>query len=302
MNIPCSNPPQPCVDPAEPVLNWSSEQPDRDSFYGYDYDNHTPDGPPLGRDWQTTSCLGICVSTISQEDADICAANASLLCLSNNTPGFHQTIYYSAAQSCTVHCPDGSEFTYTVPYGQFTSLSQATANAIAHSYACNQAHLNLICVGTLTSECCVGSAYSSRVSIPTLNPPLTITIISGSLPAGLIMVTDPTGFTIQGIPTTSGSSSFTVRATDTHGNSMTKALTICVVDILGGNPSDATEGAAYFWTFLAPSCAASPRSWQVVSGALPPGIVLDEETGDLSGSATEVGTFNFTIGLSTSAT
>ncbi len=307
MNIRCPEPPQPCVDPAEPVLNWSSEQPDRDSFYGYDYNNHTPDGPPLGRDWRTTSCLGICVSEISQEAADECAYNASLLCLSTNDPGFHQTIYYSAAQSCTVHCPDGSEFTYTVPAGAFSALTQATANAIAHSYACNQAHLNLICLGSLTADCCVGSAYSSRAAINPGSSTVTVSVVSGTLPTGLSLSWTNTGFTIAGVPTVPGEYSFTIRAQDASGNYIQKTFTICILDIMwNANPYGtalpaATSGTIYTLTFSAP-CGTSPLSYQVTSGALPAGMALNEVTGILTGTPTTTGTFTFTIGVATAAT
>ncbi len=278
-----------------------------DHFYGRDYDNHTPDGPSLGRDWRTTSCLGLCVSDISQADADVCAANVAVFCQSTNVTGQFQAIYYSREASCTVHCPDGSEFTYTVPSGRFTSLSQATANAIASSYACNQAHLNLICLGSLTADCCVGSAYSSRAAINPGNRTVTVSVVSGTLPTGLSLTWNNSGFTIAGTPTVPGEYSFTIRAEDESGNYIQKAFTVCVLDIAWntnpyGTPLPAaTTGTIYTLTFSAP-CGTPPLSYQVISGTLPPGMALNEVTGILTGTPTTVGTFNFTIGVTTSAT
>src|SRR5678816_1725768 len=40
--------------------------------------------PPLGRIFTSTSCIGVCTSTISQEDADLCAARQAMDCITGN--------------------------------------------------------------------------------------------------------------------------------------------------------------------------------------------------------------------------
>ena len=58
-------------------------------------------------------------------------------------------------------------------------------------------------------------------------------------------------------------------------------------------PEAANEGAPYSYTFAATGTPAPEFS--AASGALPPGLSLNETTGELSGEPTETGTFTFTI-------
>jgi hypothetical protein len=58
-------------------------------------------------------------------------------------------------------------------------------------------------------------------------------------------------------------------------------------------PEEATVGTPYSYTFEA---AGSPApKFTVASGSLPPGLSLDETTGELTGEPTEAGTFTFTV-------
>ena len=58
-------------------------------------------------------------------------------------------------------------------------------------------------------------------------------------------------------------------------------------------------GAAYNQQ-VAATGGVPPYSWSIVSGALPPGLSLGQSTGMISGSATSVGTYNFTVQVSDS--
>lgn len=67
--------------------NLSSEAPDPNLFFGFDFGN-PQDPPALGFDFYAPSCLGICDSAVSQSDADQCARNNALVCEANNgAPG-----------------------------------------------------------------------------------------------------------------------------------------------------------------------------------------------------------------------
>lgn len=56
---------------------------------------------------------------------------------------------------------------------------------------------------------------------------------------------------------------------------------------------DATVGVAYM-AVLAAGGGARPYKWSVIEGVLPPGLVLDPATGQITGVPTEQGTFSFT--------
>jgi len=306
MNIVCENPLNPCQDPTIPTANYSSEAADVDLFFA--------------QYWRSPWCRGTCVSSISQEDANLCAARHSVEeCQPDpprppnpppppdDPPNPRDLIFYNREQTCISTCHDGLTFSYTVRAGVFAArYNQATADAEAYSYACNQARERRICLGSLPAETCSGAAFSE--SIPKSGgADGTWSMQSGELPTGLTLNTD-TGV-ISGTPTVPGSYTFTVRFTsDEDGDFMEKVYTMCVVDIrwdsqpFGTPLEDATVNEDYNLTFNAPGCAIAPLSYQVVSGSLPTGMTLNESTGALSGAPSVTGTFAFTIRVQTQAT
>jgi len=66
-----------------------------------------------------------------------------------------------------------------------------------------------------------------------------------------------------------------------------------------GNPPPGTVGTPYDHTF--PSAGGTPPlSFAVTSGALPDGLTLNPATGEVTGTPTSVGTFAFTITVTSS--
>jgi hypothetical protein len=118
----------------------------------------------------------------------------------------------------------------------------------------------------------------------------------GSLPPGITL--NPNTGVLSGSPTTAGASTFTIQVTDTQGTTVqTNSLSIRVTE---GHPPQITTstlpnaiiGSAYNQQLTA--SGAGPFTWSIVSGSLPPGITLDT-AGTLSGTATDTGTFPFTV-------
>ena len=143
----------------------------------------------------------------------------------------------------------------------------------------------------------VGEAYSQTLAA-TGAAPITWSIESGSLPAGLTL----SGNTISGTPTTAGTFTFTVKAGNSVGND-TRELSIVVqaapVEPDPGQPpvittttlSGGKVGEAYSQTLAA--TGAAPITWSIESGSLPAGLTLSGNT--ISGTPTTAGTFTFTV-------
>lgn len=125
--------------------------------------------------------------------------------------------------------------------------------------------------------------------------PYSWSVISGSLPSGLILSTSGE---ILGKPTTTGSYTFTLRATDTAGNRATQQFTLMVHDRPGGitvTTVDLPRVIRYeeYSTVLQASGGTAPYVWTIEMGNLPPGLTLLRD-GTISGVTTQSGQFIFT--------
>jgi hypothetical protein len=214
---------------------------------------------------------------------------------------------YNAPQSATIQCPGGGSFTYTVPAGKFIASTQAQADTRARQYALQYAQQHAMCLTNLSGSTCEGSAVNAKLFVygPALGNAHCWSVVSGTLPDGLVLETGwlpGTQTQLTGTATTAGSFTFTVRATGNDNLYVDRTFTVCVIALDPASLSDATIGQPYSETLIATGCAAPPLSWQIVSGTLPDGVFLNEETGEISGTPTETGDFPFTIRLQTEAT
>lgn len=224
--------------PCDPVLgNLSSEDEDFFDYIGLVFASQGPPiTPNLGWQWTQSGCVAECVSTISQDDADQCAARQQLQCNIDGSLGGNGNpipTFCNTAQSCVSDCPDGLPFTYTVGPGRFCSTSQTMANRIAYNYACSNVKAHRICLSSLNPITgSVGAAYSGKVTASggfvssTSNSWM---IISGSLPSGLAFPSIAgTQLAITGTPTQSGAFTFTLQVQAPNGDYMQKQYTITV--------------------------------------------------------------------------
>ena len=152
----------------------------------------------------------------------------------------------------------------------------------------------------------VGATYSTMIQATGGTTPYHWSISSGALPAGLTLSAS-TG-TISGTPTTSGSSTFTAKVTDSTSptaQTATKSLNITVAS--ASSPVQITTGslpsgqvAVPYSTTLAAIDGIAPYRWTINSGALPAGLTL-ATSGAISGTPTTSGTFSFTVHVADSA-
>jgi photosystem II stability/assembly factor-like uncharacterized protein len=142
----------------------------------------------------------------------------------------------------------------------------------------------------------VGVFYSQQLFAVGGIPPYTWAEVTALSP-GLSL---SSGGLVSGTPTQSGPSSFTVRATDSLGQSATKLyslsmaapvspLLITTLLLPGG-----TLGVPYSQTLLATG-GTPPLLWFVHLGLLPSELVLAPSTGQISGTPTQVQSATFTI-------
>lgn len=124
--------------------------------------------------------------------------------------------------------------------------------------------------------------------------PFTWTVPTGSLPAGLSL-NSSTG-NISGTPTGTGAYSFTVRATNPYGyGEQAYSGTVAPgTPVISTSALSSVYRAVAFTQTLA-FTGATPVTWSVSAGSLPTGISLNTSTGVLSGTATTVAAYSFTI-------
>ena len=135
-----------------------------------------------------------------------------------------------------------------------------------------------------------GMAYSRTLTATGGSGPLTWSS-SGTLPPCLTLAADGT---LSGTPNTVGTWTFTVSVTD-GVNTANADYTVIVTSITitaPASPLTIVAGAAYSQT-LSASGGLAPYFYSVVAGSLPPGLMLS--SGALSGTATQLGAFNFTL-------
>lgn len=143
-----------------------------------------------------------------------------------------------------------------------------------------------------------GNTYSGPVSVFGGFGALTVSLSSGSLPAGLSI--NPTTAVISGTPTTPGNYAFTVQVTDssTPPAVATQAYTLHVAAPLVITAPSGTDGVVnvpYSLGVIATGGSGND-TWTVASGALPAGLSLSA-TGLIGGTPTQVSLTGNTVTL-----
>ena len=143
----------------------------------------------------------------------------------------------------------------------------------------------------------VGTAYSQTITANGGTAPYVFAVVSGAPPTGLTL---STGGVLSGTPTTAGSFTFTVRATDSLGCSGDQIYTIvinatnCPTITVSPTTLPAANAGIPYSQIITASGGAAPYSFAVTSGSLPATLTLSS-TGTLSGTPTTPGSYTFTV-------
>ena len=191
------------------------------------------------------------------------------------------TLYYNRDATCSIKCPDGTDFVYTVAAGTFAALTQEDADSQALAFACEQVALRRTCLGNFKACICMGSAYSAQIPVTGGLPPFVFDVFSGALPDGLTL---SHGGLISGTPTVSGVFVFKVRLQSGGGGSTIKQYQMEVLEIISASLPAFTIGVPYSYQLLAGGGSGNYR-WKIAAGTLPPGLVMSP-TGLISGTPT----------------
>ena len=129
-------------------------------------------------------------------------------------------------------------------------------------------------------------------------------LVGGSLPPGLTFPQGQAGYPfITGTPTTVGSYTFTVQATDTTvPQTATEDITILVDSHLTITKSALMTGGethTYSDSFVAVN-GTPPLHWSVSNG-FPPGLSIDATTGAVTGTPTAGGSYSYTVQVTDSS-
>ena len=145
------------------------------------------------------------------------------------------------------------------------------------------------------------ASYSGNVSASGGQGPYTYAVSNGSTPPGITLAADGA---FSGTPTTTGSFTFSVTATDsTAGNvggpytgsdTFTIVVAAPIIVLPGASLSDAILHQSYSQQLPSASGGLAPYSYIFTGGALPPGMSLSP-TGLLSGTPTLDGDYTFTV-------
>jgi large repetitive protein len=151
-----------------------------------------------------------------------------------------------------------------------------------------------------------GEGYSVQIGATGGELPYVWSVTEGNLPAGLSLEAEVGQ--IAGTPTTAGTTDFTVRVTDDAGASDERAFAIVVEETddpppppQGDPPRITTESlpggiiSASYTAELEATDGTEPYAWSITEGALPTGLTLDAEAGEISGTPTTAGTTDFTV-------
>ena len=139
-------------------------------------------------------------------------------------------------------------------------------------------------------NCRVNTAYSTIIKAALGKPPYTWHIQSGQLPPGLTFNTTSDTATLEGTPTKPGTYEFTLKVSDSDSpeKEVSKTYTITIYGQLSFQTAALKNGVqhqAYSENIIVTG-GKLPYIYRIIHGHLPTGLLLDPQTGHISGTLT----------------
>src|ERR1035437_4318411 len=332
----CPNPGITCPGTDYPVSNYSAEAPDGPLWIsmrwpggglrisgGGLFGGGGGGGNPLGIDPNAWPCVGMSNSPVSQQAADLCSGIASDSCGTNQGdcpppnlfPAVDPTVvdpstppnnlFYNSAQTCTVHCANGSAFTYSIRAGVIANRSQIIADQIAMTLVCQFANTHKVCINPAhpktninydplhlvgnTGFCCAGETLTGESMFEVTGTGVWTFSVSGQLPIGTGLSQDSdTTAGLFGTLNVPGIYNFTITADNNFGQSVSQNYTIQLIGLSASSLTSGTVGA--FYTDQVVFLGVIPPVTIVPLGPLPPGLSMSP-SGAIAGTPTTPGTY-----------
>lgn len=186
-------------------------------------------------------------------------------------------------------------YSFTITATDSGSTGTGSPFTIAQNYTINVPSPTIVVNPATLPNPTAGAAYSQTLTATGGVAPYGFALTSGALPTGLLVTA---GGTLSGTTFQVGTFNFTVTATDTNGQTGSRAYTVTVATpTLTMTPAAGTlsapYAAAFSQTFVAGG-APGPYTY-ALTGALPTGITFNATSGTLSGTPTTPGSYPITV-------
>jgi hypothetical protein len=129
----------------------------------------------------------------------------------------------------------GVNISKTVAYAAITTIQPGVDIAKAVAFALiNPINTNPPVWANSFSSGVLGASYSSSIDLTPAASPITFTQVSGTLPPGLSLSSSGTTVTLSGTPTTDGTYTFVLSASNIYGSAGNKSFTVTIIKLSSG--------------------------------------------------------------------